>query len=921
MHKDGEPGNFEVFPGDVVKVNVNFSTVGMYCIEGTYFGSAETDNQSKIRIFPYEDSIPSGTSLGSTTIEIDEGSFELSLAGDNITSSFTFVLPSFSNKQSFQIALGLWGTDDTDSWGTVYDTVNTSFLAVRALLPASPAAGNSQSYLKILAIEEPPLDEETIAPTLFTPSSTTEVTYDNQSLSISYKLGENHADGSVKLYFSQNQDGSDPSTTLTLDDMYIGEKINSFNLDATEFSIFNDYIYSVDGATSLEHGNTYYVAVAYMDELGNDEAISSWNILEYDNEYDFPDNCWADPFYSQEVNDITLSFYLNEPNVGNVILKIYEFNHSSSPRSDRTLVFSGYNFVAGLNQLTIKGDKLDESSNFVSLTPYQNALFSGFEYLYELTLTDHLGNVGTTTPSSAEIYYFNPEVDIVASLNEYETSSSFNPNSDDSEQRLGTFKIKTVNESGDEPLTSKLNSITFTINEGSVESDNISDIRLTDGQNYYGNICDYAGPGLYTISNINKTINSLWINLYFTFNIDYSGSSFTDNDYISMSIAEEDIDTEGRMNEYSSTTPLKFLKQCLIVDHKNLHPTINNDERETAFFRLDLRTNDGSLNLISLNDFRVWGTIEGNDIADNKIHLYESTSPDLFESDRLTPIKSVLFGDDVSFGNLSRTISTTSKYYYFTIKVSPDYDPTHTILGNFEDVANISVDPMLLNVMGFPLNDHTDTDVYMTLPVELSSFTANFNLADGVGLEWKTESETNVSGYHLYRNETNSFDSAVRINPELISNGIENGTQRIYRYGDNEVELKTNYYYWLECLEYDGFSEYYGPFNVYTEEEEIEDELLIDRPSTQLLSAYPNPFNPDVTIPYKLVENDSVEINVFNIKGQIVRTFSFDNQVPGTYSILFNGLDDKGNQLPSGIYFYRMETESYSQTNKMILLK
>lgn len=90
---------------------------------------------------------------------------------------------------------------------------------------------------------------------------------------------------------------------------------------------------------------------------------------------------------------------------------------------------------------------------------------------------------------------------------------------------------------------------------------------------------------------------------------------------------------------------------------------------------------------------------------------------------------------------------------------------------------------------------------------------------------------------------------------------------------------------------------------------------------TQLFSNYPNPFNPETTISFDLAEQSPVTIEVFNIKGQKMKTLVRDSYTPGHHSVVWNGTDNNGNSVSSGVYFYRMNTPNHISTQKMLLLK
>ena len=83
---------------------------------------------------------------------------------------------------------------------------------------------------------------------------------------------------------------------------------------------------------------------------------------------------------------------------------------------------------------------------------------------------------------------------------------------------------------------------------------------------------------------------------------------------------------------------------------------------------------------------------------------------------------------------------------------------------------------------------------------------------------------------------------------------------------------------------------------------------------------YPNPFNPSTTIRFDVSIEALITVTVWNILGQRMRTLISVNLAAGSYDLQFNGLDDYGRKLSSGIYFISMETMNWSATRKMILM-
>jgi len=87
------------------------------------------------------------------------------------------------------------------------------------------------------------------------------------------------------------------------------------------------------------------------------------------------------------------------------------------------------------------------------------------------------------------------------------------------------------------------------------------------------------------------------------------------------------------------------------------------------------------------------------------------------------------------------------------------------------------------------------------------------------------------------------------------------------------------------------------------------------------ISNYPNPFTPSTTINYSIPKEGNVIINIYNIKGQIVKTLVSESLKSGTYSIVWNGDDQNGKKVSAGLYFTRIQAQGKALTNKMVKLR
>ena len=95
---------------------------------------------------------------------------------------------------------------------------------------------------------------------------------------------------------------------------------------------------------------------------------------------------------------------------------------------------------------------------------------------------------------------------------------------------------------------------------------------------------------------------------------------------------------------------------------------------------------------------------------------------------------------------------------------------------------------------------------------------------------------------------------------------------------------------------------------------------------TELLANYPNPFNPETWIPYRLAEDAFVTLTIYDGTGQVVRTLEVGHRIASAYenrskAVYWDGKNDIGEQVASGVYFYHLSAGDYSATRKMVILK
>ena len=189
--------------------------------------------------------------------------------------------------------------------------------------------------------------------------------------------------------------------------------------------------------------------------------------------------------------------------------------------------------------------------------------------------------------------------------------------------------------------------------------------------------------------------------------------------------------------------------------------------------------------------------------------------------------------------------------------------------------------------------------VMQVVPVELTSFTARVVGRDVV-LEWATATETNNSHFVVERKEGNVWTAIGKID------GKGTTTQKQgYTFSDNNTKPGKSSYR-LKQVDFSGAFEYSST---------VEAEVSLPG-GFELSRNFPNPFNPVTVIRYTLPVDGNVTLTVYNSTGEVVKTLVNGVQTAGSHQIEFSAAE-----LPSGIYFYRLEAGGVSLTRKMILSK
>jgi hypothetical protein len=89
----------------------------------------------------------------------------------------------------------------------------------------------------------------------------------------------------------------------------------------------------------------------------------------------------------------------------------------------------------------------------------------------------------------------------------------------------------------------------------------------------------------------------------------------------------------------------------------------------------------------------------------------------------------------------------------------------------------------------------------------------------------------------------------------------------------------------------------------------------------ELRQNYPNPFNPTTTVAFSLAKASNAELTIYDVRGSLVKTLLNDKRPVGNHRIVWTGDNNQGNQVASGVYFYRLIAGQFRATKKMVLLR
>ena len=196
------------------------------------------------------------------------------------------------------------------------------------------------------------------------------------------------------------------------------------------------------------------------------------------------------------------------------------------------------------------------------------------------------------------------------------------------------------------------------------------------------------------------------------------------------------------------------------------------------------------------------------------------------------------------------------------------------------------------------------------IPVELSSFEA-VAIPGKIVLRWTTQTETENLGFDILR--STSMDGPYqKINTDIIKGAGTSASANNYVYEDEDIEDHQTYYYKLIDIDLSGTFTVHGPVSA----------VAVTTPSDYSLEQnYPNPFNPETTIRFTLRESGFVSMTIYNMRGQKIRSLVSKQMEAGAHSVVWDGRDENGNIMSSGIYLCTMRVNKFEQTRSLVFMR
>ncbi|MFH1011402.1 MAG: hypothetical protein V1784_09255 [bacterium] len=747
---------------------------------------------------------------------------------------------------------------------------------------ANPAASDTVADLIFDILTEPPV---------FVDPASGGVS-DGESLQVSYRLPEKASE--VILTFTRTAGAEDPASphvlTLWEGGLEAGEtffRLSGFDLGTSNPHIARNPVGEYD---SLVYAAAYRVTFSYQDSLANPvvEVVHTGFAFDMD-AVTVPPILHLPRSRTADNASFTLKFTLPEtPAVGSVWARFTEIAQGTAKW--KVLVF-GTLAALGTYTFTLNGEDLLSSPYVTDLhfspgdTNY-NRLLDGRHYTIYMSYCDAAGHDSSFSNVADTVKYDN------------------------------TTAAPTITQPSGPVVFGNSN---FIVNYRIMETPLKGSPRLVFTQSA-GIITDFNSPHrLYPSDDSAAGVKSVTINA-----INLAGSSGIDslspgnmlvpNSVYTLSVEYQD--TLGNPFASVSQAGLTYATGARIWARGRIPPgsaVVIPQALDVPLFRLSLRS-EAAMGILHGVTFDIAGTAIAGDFGSNSIKLWLSQDSTFLAASDVLLDTVAQWGASVVFSGFSSPIDSIERHYFFTVSFDSVADPTHQFSVNIlaSSSINCAGDPVAAEYWPLVRED-------LAVEVEVMSFEARTDSLFGtLLLVWRVASERDNDGFNIWRSQAPDTGFSIVANyldePSLEGIGDHSYTY-CYQWLDQGVEIGETYTYRLEIVSLTGTHAFF--------ESTASGSPSAPPASYVLFQNRPNPFNATTTIEYIVPRSSRVWLAIYDILGRRVRTLE-DGRVhrAAIYQVAWDGRNDTGGLVASGIYFCQLRgEEGFQKARKMLFMR
>jgi PKD repeat protein len=270
--------------------------------------------------------------------------------------------------------------------------------------------------------------------------------------------------------------------------------------------------------------------------------------------------------------------------------------------------------------------------------------------------------------------------------------------------------------------------------------------------------------------------------------------------------------------------------------------------------------------------------------------LAKTSSPEMY---------TVEIDDGSGWTATATTVAYGKSIYSILVPTTKDSTLEDDGLINFRVIAGMEEGNFVSNVM----TGYSKDNLQPSTPQDLAGYVTP---DEYIKLTWQPVSDKDFKYYKIFkRNDGTLF--------ELFSST----TDTVYI--DNTVLVNNLYFYSVKAVDHSGNeSDFSNIANIYISDIYEENGLVTQY---YLSQNYPNPFNPQTTIKYGLLRQSHVKVTIFDILGHKIKELVNDAQNKGHHQVIWDGKNNFGQVVSTGIYYYKLESENYNSMKKMLFIK